>query len=100
MRARTIDAGIATEAVDVILRDGGTLRLRPPATSDLDDVLAFFSGLSSESLTLRFHGVRRVEQGLVEPYLDPDWLAHGTPIGYPDGGGVARGDRQRLVRAA
>jgi acetate---CoA ligase (ADP-forming) len=96
MRARTIDAGIAAEAVDVILRDGGTLRLRPPATSDLDDVLAFFSGLSSESLTLRFHGVRRVEQGLVEPYLDPDWLRHGTLIGYLEGEVVALADYERF----
>jgi acetyl coenzyme A synthetase (ADP forming)-like protein len=96
LRARTIDAGTAPDAVDVILRDGGTLRLRPPATGDLDDVLAFFGGLSGESLALRFHGVRRVEQGLVEPFLDPDWAGHGSLIGYLEGDVVALADYERF----
>jgi acetate---CoA ligase (ADP-forming) len=96
LRARTIDAGTASEAVDVILRDGGTLRLRPPASGDLGDVLAFFAGLSAESLTLRFHGVRRVEEGLVEPYLEPDWLRHGSLIGYLGGNVVALADYERF----
>ena len=36
----------AAGAVDVILRDGGTLRLRPPAAADADALLAFFARLS------------------------------------------------------
>ena len=32
----------AAEAVDVILRDGGTLRLRPPTAVDAEALLAFF----------------------------------------------------------
>jgi acetyl coenzyme A synthetase (ADP forming)-like protein len=96
LHGRTADAGAAAEAVDVILRDGGTLRLRPPATVDLDDVLAFFSGLSPESRTLRFHGVRRVEQTLVVPFLDPDWLQHGSLIGYLEGDVVALADYERF----
>ena len=31
---------------DVILRDGGTLRLRPPRAADVDALLGFFGGLS------------------------------------------------------
>ena len=89
-------ADIAADAVDVILRDGGTLRLRPPATADLDDVVAFFAGLSSDSLALRFHGVRRVERQLVEPYLDPDWDRHGSLIGYLEGDVVALADYERF----
>jgi hypothetical protein len=65
-------AGTAAEAVDVILRDGGTLRLRPPAADDADAVRAFFTRLSPESLALRFHGARRVDEALVAPFLDPD----------------------------
>jgi hypothetical protein len=61
-------------AVDVILKDGGTLRLRPPASSDADAVLDFLQGLSERSLYLRFHGIRQVDRAFVDPVLDPDWL--------------------------
>ena len=40
----------AAGAVDVILKDGGTLRLRPPSAADEDAVLAFLEGLSERSL--------------------------------------------------
>ena len=53
----------AAGAVDVILRDGGTLRLRPPAAADADALLAFFAGLSERSLYLRFHGIRHGRRG-------------------------------------
>jgi acetyl coenzyme A synthetase (ADP forming)-like protein len=89
-------ADTAADAVDVILRDGGTLRLRPPATADCNDVVAFFGGLSPDSLALRFHGVRRVDRELVEPFLDPDWDRHGSLIGYLEGGVVALADYERL----
>ena len=45
-----------TDVVDVILRDGSTLRLRPPARDDAEAILAFFETLSRHSLYLRFHG--------------------------------------------
>src|SRR6185437_2087629 len=83
-------------AVDVILRDGGTLRLQPPSASDTDEVLAFFAGLSPESRALRFHGVRRVEPGIVEPYLDPDWSTRGALVGRLDGEVVALADYERF----
>ena len=68
-------------AVDVILRDGGTLRLRPPTGADGDALLAFFAALSGRSLYLRFHGVRRVDRGLVDPFLDPNWNETGALVG-------------------
>ena len=68
----------ANGAVDVILRDGGTLRLRPPVAADADAVLAFFEGLSERSLYLRFHGFRNVDRALAESLLDPDWVERGA----------------------
>ena len=64
--------------VDVILRDGGTLRLRSPVGEDADALLGFFAGLSERSLYLRFHGVPTVGPPLVEPFLDPDWSTRGA----------------------
>jgi acetyl coenzyme A synthetase (ADP forming)-like protein len=69
------------EPLDVILRDGGTLRLHPPAQSDADAVLDFLGGLSERSLYLRFHGAPKVRPQLVEPFLDPDWVDRGALIG-------------------
>jgi hypothetical protein len=57
---------------DVILRDGGTLRLRPPGNEDADALLDFFSGLSERSFYLRFHGTPTVRPSLVGPFLEPD----------------------------
>jgi acetyl coenzyme A synthetase (ADP forming)-like protein len=75
----------AAEAVDVVLRDGGTLRLRPPADSDGPALLAFFRGLSEESRFLRFHGFRRIEPETVESLLDPDWSDQGSLSGWLTG---------------
>jgi len=71
----------AAEAVDVILRDGGTLRLRPPDSDDTPGLIAFFGGLTEQSLFRRFHGFRHVDRGLVEPLLDPDWSGRGALLG-------------------
>jgi len=66
---------------DVILRDGGTLRLRAPHAGDSDDLVRFFNALSERSLYLRFHGAPTVRDALVEPFLDPDWLERGSLVG-------------------
>ena len=71
----------ATEAVDVILRDGRTLRLRPPRREDADSLLDFFGSLSEQSLYLRFHGFPTVDGRLVEPLLEPDWEERGALLG-------------------
>ena len=61
-------------AVDVILRDGSTLRLRPPAPDDSDALVRFFAELSDQSLYLRFHGHPSVDARLVAQDLEPDWV--------------------------
>jgi acetyl coenzyme A synthetase (ADP forming)-like protein len=74
-------ASLDDRPTDVILRDGGTLRLRPPQEDDRERLLAFFTGLSSRSLYLRFHGVPRVDDRLVEPVLAPEWTERGALLG-------------------
>ena len=77
-----------TDATDVILRDGRTLRLRPVRPEDADALLAFFRSLSERSLYLRFHGIPSVEPRLVEPLLEPDWVERGALLGtLADAGG-------------
>jgi acetyl coenzyme A synthetase (ADP forming)-like protein len=70
------------DAVDVILKDGGTLRLRPPTAADADAVLTFLDDLSARSLYLRYHGVRRVDRALAASMLDPDWVETGALAGW------------------
>ena len=48
-------------AVDVALRDGSTLRVRPVAPGDAPAMRAFFEALSPESMGLRFFGAPNVE---------------------------------------
>ena len=67
--------------LDVILRDGSTLRLRAPAVADVEALQAFFAGLSERSLYLRFHGLRRVDRALVEHFVEPDWRDRGVLVG-------------------
>ncbi|MDX6401036.1 MAG: hypothetical protein QOF27_1642, partial [Gaiellaceae bacterium] len=91
---RLLPASSSTEtavAVDVILRDGSTLRLRAPAHDDAGALLAFFERLSEHSLYLRFHGVRRIDAALVEHFLDPERFDRGALIGVlTDGAGGER----------
>src|SRR3954470_12272821 len=90
----------AADAVDVILRDGGTLRLRSPLAADATAVREFFERLSEQSLYLRFHGIQRIGDELVGHFLDPDWQMTGSLIGTlaEDGGErvVALGTWARL----
>ncbi|MGH3023968.1 MAG: GNAT family N-acetyltransferase [Gaiellaceae bacterium] len=85
----------APETLDVILRDGSTLRLRPPSERDAPALLGFFSRLSDESLHLRFHGIPAMTTRLVEPYLEPDWRERGALVGV-----LAAGDGERVVAVA
>jgi acetate---CoA ligase (ADP-forming) len=81
-----------TAARDVVLRDGTTMRLRPPGREDEERLIAFLERLSEESRYLRFHGLPRVGPALVEPMLDPDWLERGSFAGT-----VADGSGERIV---
>ncbi|HET9115831.1 MAG TPA: GNAT family N-acetyltransferase [Gaiellaceae bacterium] len=92
----------APDTTDVILRDGSTLRLRPPVADDADALLEFFAGLSDESRYLRFHGFAAVGPKLVEPVLDPDWNERGALLGSLDGkvAALANWVRLRDPRAA
>jgi acetyl coenzyme A synthetase (ADP forming)-like protein len=66
---------------DVILRDGRTLRLRPPLEEDIPSLVAFFGALSPDSRYMRFHGAVSVDERHVEAFADPDWDTEGALIG-------------------
>ncbi len=85
----------STAVVDVILRDGSTLRLRPPARDNADALVRFFAELSDLSLYRRFHGHPSVDADLVAPDLEPDWVERGALIGA-----VATDDGERVVTLA
>jgi acetate---CoA ligase (ADP-forming) len=86
---------VQTQAFDVILRDGSTLRLRAPAVADGPALLALFRGLSATSLHLRFHGMPARTPSLVEHVLEPDWVARGALIGT-----LAADGSERVVAVA
>jgi acetate---CoA ligase (ADP-forming) len=87
--------------IDVILRDGSTLRLRAPAREDAAALASFFRALSERSLYLRFNGVRAVDDKLLEHFVEPDWNERGVLVGTLDEPGsghriVAVGEYVRL----
>ena len=86
---------VAVDAVDVILRDGSTLRLRAPASAEREALVRFFRELSDRSLYLRFHGHPTVDERLVEPVVDPDWVDRGALIGS-----VVESGEERVVALA
>ena len=76
--------------VDVILRDGSTLRLRPPVARDETGLIRFFHGLSDRSRYLRFHGLAVRSQRLcrMSPVV---WRVCGT---FLSGSRTVRADRK------
>lgn len=76
----------AVAQLDVVLRDGTTLRLRPPTSSDTELLVSFFERLSPQSRYFRFHGARRVDAAVVTPFVDPDWTTLGALVGVAGGG--------------
>ncbi len=89
------NGGMVRDVADVILRDGSTLRLRPPERGDADAVLEFFRSLSEQSLYLRFHGFPRLGPTLVEQVIDPDWTERGALLGS-----LAEDGSERVVALA
>ena len=57
------------------------MRFRPPELEDAPALLEFFRGLSDRSLYLRFHGHPALDERLVEPMLEPDWIERGALVG-------------------
>ena len=86
----------APEIRDVILRDGSTLRLRPPHAADVGSLVEFFSRLSERSAYQRFHGFPSVSHATVEPFVEPDWDDRGALMGTLFGPGEA----ERVVALA
>ena len=80
---------------DVILRDGRTLRLRAPSRNDRDAVTAFLVALSPHSMSQRFHATVRPRAELIEPFLEPDWIARGALIGV-----IGESGSERVVALA
>jgi acetate---CoA ligase (ADP-forming) len=81
---------------DVILRDGSTLRLRPPGAADTAALRTFFATLSDRSLYSRFHGFRRIDDAFVARLVDPQWFSRGVLVGVLDGRIVAVAEYARL----
>ncbi|HUP48450.1 MAG TPA: GNAT family N-acetyltransferase [Thermoanaerobaculia bacterium] len=51
---------------DVVLRNGRTLRIRPLRAEDRDALLDFYSGLSRDSLYMRFFDTRTADSALLD----------------------------------
>src|SRR5438477_5936436 len=66
---------------DVVLRDGSTLRLRPPTAADADGLIRFFDRLSPDSRYLRFHGATIIDHSTVAAALETDWPSRGSLLG-------------------
>jgi acetyl coenzyme A synthetase (ADP forming)-like protein len=92
---RTQPSAVPLDVVDVILRDGATLRLRSPQRPDAAALLDFFRALSPQSLYLRFHGFPSLGPQLVERLLEPDWAERGALLGT-----LAVDGRERVVAVA
>ncbi len=92
----TARAANAVEAIDVVLRDGSTLRLRAPTAEDAEGLSEFYAGLSDHSRYQRFHGFPALGPQLVDPVLEPDWQERGALVGSLDGSIVALANWVRL----
>ena len=88
-------APVTPDALDVLLRDGTALRLRPPLAEDADALSGSSTALSERSFYLRFHGSPTVRPSLVEPFLEPDWAERGALVG-----GARGGDGRHIVALA
>jgi acetyl coenzyme A synthetase (ADP forming)-like protein len=86
----------SADALDVLLRDGTTLRLRAPTPADSEALVEFFKSLSEQSLYYRFHGFPTVNEALVSSFVGPDWHERGHLIGELGGRVIALASYVRL----
>lgn len=63
----------AHRVVDVALRDGSTVRVRPTRADDLDAIEALFARISRESSRMRFHGSTSPSRQMLERFVDVDY---------------------------
>ena len=91
-RTTVMPVQVEAAPLDVILRDGRTLRLRPPRLADAAALRRFFDQLTDRSRYLRFHGMADVDAALLRRHLDPDWTNAGCYVGVEQ-----RGRRSRIV---
>jgi acetate---CoA ligase (ADP-forming) len=59
--------------VDIGLRDGSTVRVRPVLAEDLESLTALFARLSEISVRMRFHGVTSPSADMLRPFVDVDY---------------------------
>ena len=87
-------SGAPSEALDVILRDGTTLRLRPPRAKDEKALLEFFGELSDPGDAVLLRGGH-------EGRADDDSVREGGDLGrlFAGAHAEAHADRQVRVRA-
>jgi acetyl coenzyme A synthetase (ADP forming)-like protein len=91
-RTTVMPVQVEAPPLDVILRDGRTLRLRPPRLADAAALRRFFDQLTDRSRYLRFHGMADVDAAVLRRHLDPDWTNAGCYVGVEQ-----RGRRSRIV---
>ncbi|MGZ4431666.1 MAG: bifunctional acetate--CoA ligase family protein/GNAT family N-acetyltransferase [Gaiellales bacterium] len=97
----TTPGGAAGQTRDVILRDGRTLRLRPPGPADATAVAEFFDSLSEHSRYLRLHGTSRDTEELMRTHVEADGVDRAALVATLTDGGrpavvaVASYDRLR-----
>jgi len=80
------------DAVDVILRDGSTMRLRAPVQADVPAIVTFFAGLSVHSRFLRFHGLAAAGERFARTLVEPDWEEKGSFVGV-----MGEADEEQIV---
>ena len=86
---------VATEHADVILRDGRTLRLRPPTPDDADALLDVLRRAVAAEPLPALPRLPELGPRLVESLVEPDWQERGVLLGA-----LVDEDGERVVAVA
>ncbi|MBA3430131.1 MAG: GNAT family N-acetyltransferase [Actinobacteria bacterium] len=76
--------------VDVTLRDGSTIHVRPVLPEDINEVVGLFHRLSDESVRSRFHGQRRPTIDDLREFVEVDYATTFGLIAETSQGGKYR----------
>jgi hypothetical protein len=63
----------AQQDVDVVLKDGSTVRVRPVLPEDLEELKRFLAGLSDQSRLFRFFSPARDVTWAADQFVDVDY---------------------------